>query len=121
MGLKMEVTVLTKKGNYFDVQLPAKRVVCPHCEGTGKVLRDGLLGAVISDEFMADPDFMQRYMGGDYDVRCSKCDGTNVVLDVDEESLSPKMRERLHLYIESLWADEQEIRNERRMMGQGEY
>lgn len=87
--------VMTKKGNQFQIELPAKHVVCPECDGCGKVLRGGLRGAVIDQENLDDPDFCESYFGGDYDVRCDVCNGENVILELDYDRLSQKMKDRV--------------------------
>lgn len=92
--MTIKTWILTKKGNSFEVILPAKRIVCDYCNGSGTELRGGLKGCVISDESLADPDFCQSYFGGDYDVACSECKGLRVLDVVDEERLSVKMAER---------------------------
>lgn len=97
--MKIKAEVLTKKGNYFEVMLPAKRIVCPRCDGTGTHVNPNIDGHGISpDEFNQDPDFKEAYFRGDYDVTCEECHGRNVVEVVDWEALTPKMQERLQRY-----------------------
>ncbi len=86
--------VITRKGNSFEVALPAKRIVCDACNGEGTELRGGLKGLCISDEALEDPDFCRSYFGGDYDVPCSECKGLRVLDVVDDERLSVKMADR---------------------------
>jgi DnaJ-class molecular chaperone len=86
MSVTVKATVLTKKGNYFEVMLPAKRIVCPRCDGVGT-------------------QFSESYSRGDYDTACEECHGKNVVLVVDEDALScdgglHKMRDRYYLALE---------------------
>ena len=114
MGLTIKKLVMTKKGNQFETLLPAKRIVCPTCEGTGRVLCDGLRGVAIDPEHMEDPDFAESYFGGNYDVTCDHCHGENVVLEVDYEALSEKMKARVDRQANQEWRDEQERLAERR-------
>lgn len=106
--------VTSKKGNQYQILLPAKKVVCPACDGSGTELRGGLKGAVISDENLNDPDFRESYFGGDYDTQCSYCTGLNVVTVVDEDALSPKMLDRYHRACDETERCNREIEAERR-------
>ncbi len=92
--LKIKVLVLGRLAS-FEVELPATRIVCPSCNGSGTQLCDSLRGVAFSPEDM-DPDFSQSYFGGDYDEQCSHCNGENVVLAVDEERVSQKMLKRYY-------------------------
>lgn len=112
--LILKVWVETKKGNSFECSLPAKRIVCPACDGSGTELRGGLKGAVISDENLADPDFRESYFGGEFDTQCSECQGLNVIVAVDEEQLSPKMLERYFRAIDSAVKSDREYAAEQR-------
>jgi sarcosine oxidase delta subunit len=106
--------VLTKKLNYFEVVLPAKRIVCPHCDGEGAELRGGLKGLCLSSEDMKDHDFARSYMRGDYDVACSHCKGARVIDVVDTDSLTPKMLARYVRKLSQDCRDEREAAAERR-------
>jgi hypothetical protein len=119
MSLTIKAFVTTKKGNSFEVLLPAKRIVCWACEGAGTELRGGLKGAVISDENLADPDFRASYFGGDYDVPCSECKGRNVVDVVDEDALTKKMAERYWRAVEDKDASDRERAAEQRWFSRG--
>lgn len=106
--------VITKKGKSFEVLLPSMRAVCPGCNGDGTELRGGLKGCVISDESLSDPDFRQSYFGGDYDVACSECKGLRVVDVVDEDRLTPKMKDRYFRAVDEANQAEAECAAERR-------
>jgi hypothetical protein len=101
----MIIEVLTKKGNYFEVKVKSKRVVCPSCEG--------LKGLAISEEALQDDDFREAYFGGGYDVACSHCEGKRVVDAVDEEALSKKMFARWEKALIEKQRFEAEVRAER--------
>jgi predicted methyltransferase len=109
----MIIEVLTKKGNYFEVKVKSKRVVCPSCEGEGTELRGGLKGLAISEEALQDDDFREAYFGGGYDVACSHCEGKRVVDAVDEEALSKKMFARWEKALIEKQRFEAEVRAER--------
>lgn len=116
MGLlTMKRWVMTAKGNQFEILLPATRIVCPYCNGSGTELGHGLKGVCISSESLDDPDFRESYFGGDFDVACSSCKGTNVVLELDWDSLSDKMKVRVNLQMEQESRDFAESEGERRM------
>ncbi len=74
----------------------SKYEVCPVCDGEGKVVNPSIDGSGITasemDEILHDdPDFMDNYMGGLYDVTCSCCKGQRVVLIGD--NVLEKLRE----------------------------
>ena len=114
--MKIQTWVTTKRGNQFQVLLPAKRIVCPCCDGTGTELCEGLRGVAFSEEDMleAGDEFREGYMRGDYDVHCAKCDGNNVVTVVDEAALTTKMRDRYFRAVNDHEAHLAEIAMERR-------
>lgn len=118
--MKLLTDVITKSGRYFTLELPAKRVVCPACDGCGTELRGGLKGAVFTEDDMieAGDEFREDYMNGAYDVACSHCKGRNVVLVVDESQLTAKMRERYYRAIDARNAADAEDAAERRWFGQ---
>lgn len=91
--MKIKADVLTRRGTWFEVELPATRIVCPACKGDGTELYGGLKGAAFSPGEM-EPEFAEAYFGGAYDVPCSNCRGQRVIDIVDEEKLTPKMAER---------------------------
>lgn len=71
-----------------EVDLPSKMVVCDRCQGKGTHTNPNIDGNGISpEEFAEDPDFERDYFNGVYDVRCSVCDGRNVVEVIDESRI----------------------------------
>lgn len=75
-----------------DVSLPAKYEVCDCCEGHGKIVNPSIDGNGITQSEMAeilydDPDFLDNYMGGMYDVSCPECKGKRLVQVVDYDNL----------------------------------
>lgn len=107
---KIKCAVVTDKGNSFDVMLPAKRVVCHRCDGSGFHVNPSVDGhGLSSDDFDQDPDFREAYFSGRYDVECEECKGERVVLEVHWERLTPKMQKRLQRAIdEDYWLDKAE-------------
>lgn len=69
----------------------ARWEICPDCEGEGKHVHDAL--SVPSEEYRDDPDFMEDYFSGAYDVRCERCDGTGKVR-TDSDPGGQRARER---------------------------
>ena len=61
----------------WEVYLTAD--VCPGCNGTGKHVHRGIDGNGLSEEDLSDPQFMEDYFGGVYDVTCETCNGLRVV------------------------------------------
>jgi hypothetical protein len=108
--------VITKKGNQFQVLLPAKRIVCPTCDGEGRHVNRAIDGNGISaEEFAEDPDFMESYMAGHYDVRCEECNGKRVIEEIDTDALTPKMLERYYRALDEEQAHRAEMAAERRI------
>ena len=65
---------------------------------------------------MSDPDFMEDYMGGTYDVRCEECDGNNVVPTVDRDDFTSNdwaIYKQHEEFARQDWEMEQESRYER--------
>lgn len=59
--------------------------VCPCCGGSGTVVNPSIDCRGLSHEdFCEDPDFLEDYCSGVYDIRCNVCDG-NRVIDPDHE------------------------------------
>lgn len=56
-----------------------KYEVCPECQGSGRVLGDAFRGQALEPDLAADPEFMEEYLGGVYDVVCGECNGLRVV------------------------------------------
>lgn len=114
--LKVKQWVITKKGNSFEVSLPAHRVVCPTCDGQGAHVNPAVDGHGLShDDFAEDPDFAEAYFTGRYDVRCEECDGRNVIDEINWDALTEKMKDRVNRQREQETADEFGWRCERRM------
>lgn len=68
---------------FGTIQLHAKWIVCPKCEGSGKIPLEGHV--FTAQDFADDPDFRHDYFGGVYDKPCSVCKGRTTVEEVDRE------------------------------------
>jgi mono/diheme cytochrome c family protein len=53
--------------------------LCPVCHGSGKVLTGAFRGQVVEPDLAADPEFMEQYLNGTYDVDCEACHGKRVM------------------------------------------
>ncbi len=68
-----------------EKELPWKNVVCPVCEGRGSHVNPAIdAGGLTAEDFAEDPDFLDDYFRGVYDVACYRCGGCNVIPDIDE-------------------------------------
>lgn len=112
------------------VELPAKKAVCPKCEGHGSVLNPSIAEhAYTASEFEEsfDEEEREHYFrhGGMYDVTCPKCQGANVIDVVDVDALASaqqivdysawKNQEDDRAEFDREWANE--MRYERMMLG----
>ncbi len=95
-----------------EYTLPTCWVVCPTCDGAGKHVNPAIdCNGLTAEDFYADPDFMEEYVRGDYDVPCRTCNGRTTVKEIDLHSVSEPIRK----YIEQWLEDEAECRAERAM------
>lgn len=74
----------------------SKYEVCPVCDGEGKHVNpaidgNGITGSEMAEILADDPDFLDDYMEGMYDVVCRCCEGRRVVLI--EDNVTEKLRE----------------------------
>jgi hypothetical protein len=77
----------------YEATLPAKRIVCPNCDGIGTQDHSAFSDGITQSE-LEEMDYESRrsYARGDYDVTCSMCHGENVVDVLDYDNLSDKMK-----------------------------
>lgn len=101
-----------------EVQFPAVMVVCPTCDGTGSILCEGLRGQVMDFEDW-DEEEIAGYYGDRYDVRCTACEGRNVICEIDRANcVSSLFVAALSEYDErqqSRYDHDREVEAERRM------
>lgn len=98
-------------------RIPAVFGVCDRCRGTG-VHDHPAFSNGLREEETEDPDFMEEYRRGTYDVSCSVCHGQRVVPVVNPESLNENDKELYEQYLNMLRDEAQgraEIAAERRM------
>jgi hypothetical protein len=72
-----------------EIDLPTKWVVCDLCDGEGKHVNPSIDGGGINVNDRS-PEFWGRYMGGEFDVSCYKCNGRSTAKDIDEDACDPE-------------------------------
>ncbi len=119
------VSFCDSEGDDQTAELPAKHEVCHKCEGHGTHLTESIGNHAYSAEEFYEAfddeedraDYFRR--GGKYDVKCSVCQGKNVVLVVDVEACRTEEQKatlKAHIASEREAASyERECRAERRM------
>jgi DnaJ-class molecular chaperone len=91
---KIKQWIITPKFKFhYEAMLPARRVVCPRCDGIGtqdhSAFSDGITQSELEE---MDCESRHSYARGDYDEACSMCHGENVVDELDYGNLSDKMK-----------------------------
>lgn len=82
-----------EKGRATETSLPTHWEVCPMCHGEGKHVNPNIdAGGLTAEDFAEDPEFMEEYMSGTYDIPCNACKGRCTVKAVSMEQLSEKTR-----------------------------
>ena len=97
--------------------LPTCWAICGSCTGDGTMVNPSIDAGGLSDDLRDDPDFMQDYMGGQFDVACNECGGSGKVREIDRDRAD--FAEQIAEYdqeVEDHYASEAESRAER-MMG----
>lgn len=79
-------------GNGIEYTLRVDFIVCPLCRGRGYVVDPAIDCDGISDDYLREnPNFAESYHNGEFNIKCTKCEGKRVVLDLDKvRSLLPK-------------------------------
>jgi hypothetical protein len=91
-----------------DREVPVKFEVCPTCDGKGSHVNPSVdCDGLTAEDFAEDPDFLDEYVSGRYDVPCYECHGERVVPVINEERCDP---ETLRLVRERQDADLEEAR-----------
>jgi ribosomal protein S27E len=88
-----------------------EREVCPNCHGRGTV--DNL--GDVTEWLREDPDAIDDYMSGMYDVRCDECQGHNVVDHAIEAGSDPDDWASLMSWLRDAYEYRAEVAAERRM------
>ena len=74
--------------------LPWMYEVCDLCNGHGKHVNPSIDSGGLSEEMMDDPEFLEEYMTGTYDVECHQCGGKRVVYVADWSRMTDEQRTR---------------------------
>ena len=104
------ITYTNDDGDEIEVKLPAKKEVCPRCEGHGTHLTPSIGEHAYSAEefyeaFSEEEDRAEYFKrGGIYDVTCHECKGQNVIDVVDEDACTSD-EQKAHL---AAWENEEE-------------
>lgn len=73
------------------IAIPFRWAVCDTCSGRGQHVNPSIdCGGISGEDFDADPDFAEAYMGGAYDVTCGECQGRRVVPELDPHTLEER-------------------------------
>lgn len=100
-----------------ELSLPARRILCPECNGDGNVCHPAFAEqSVPAEEFWYEWDDFERemYLGGGYDVVCPECKGRCWVLEVDETSCTIEEIEAYRDYVKTMSDMDAMIASERR-------
>lgn len=82
------ITVEDCHGN--EQTLPVCWIVCPVCEGNGSHVNPAIdAGGLTQEDFADDPDFMEQYFRGDFDMFCNACKGRTTIRAVDRDACPP--------------------------------
>jgi hypothetical protein len=98
------------------LEVPAKRVVCSRCNGTGRHDPEAWSNG-LSQEFLdeRDEEWHEDYMAGKFDVVCTECKGQNVVDAIDWDSCTPEQQKAADDHYQELANSRAEAEAERRM------
>lgn len=119
--MKSITYVFRHTGAEQEVELPAKFEICERCDGHGHHSNPAIDGNGISGEEMAewDPDEVEGYFSGRYDIACEEgCDGGKALV-VDERRLTKFQRIlfKAHQENEDAAAEDRRISAYERKMG----
>lgn len=121
--MQIEITVheVDEEGCEVEetLKLPAKYEVCPRCEGKGAHDHEAFSNGLTHADFAEDPDFLEDYMRGCYDVPCSECKGLRVVPVIDRERIDEETVLRAERWENQQAAIAREKAWERRMRERG--
>lgn len=95
MKTTIELIMYDDDGEEVVHTFPAKNEVCSNCDGYGSYVNPSIDGNGITESEMAeilheDPDFLDNYMSGMYDIQCECCHGNKVVLAANEDACTPE-------------------------------
>jgi hypothetical protein len=100
------VTIDDGESEPRTVELPAHWAICYHCDGDGK--SSAHLGVFTREDFDEDPDFMEDYIAGEYDVPCPCCKGSGKLLEIGRDRCTTEDQRKALAHLD----DEAEYRRE---------
>lgn len=102
--------------------LPAQRIICPECNGYGSHFRrdldENMMLATMREE--GDWEGLADYDAGDYNEVCHRCDGRNVVDEINWDYFRaeyPEEAQQVDEYNHQACIDAKYEAHERRMLG----
>lgn len=99
IDLKSQVGTVSISGE--DHRIPIVFQVCPICRGSGVHVNPSIDSQGLTrEDFDRDPDFMDDYMSGNYDVSCYGCRGDRVLPSPDWDRMDLSLRDALRAQIE---------------------
>jgi len=99
-------------GEPIFIQIPIVMQICPTCDGSGRYVNPNIDRQGLSrEDFDAEPEFLEAYRSGMYDITCQHCKGQNVIPWPTQETDIQRVEEWLGIMQE--WEDESDA--ERRM------
>ncbi len=103
-----------------ETEVPAKFEVCDRCEGRGKHTNPSIDGnGIPAEDFHEDPDFMEDYLSGVYDVACYECKGQRVVKVPDYSRMDPGLEKCVKRAEQQAAEYRRELAHEARMREMG--
>ena len=69
-------------------------IECPVCNGKGTTVNPNIDVNGLSQEHCEDPEFMEDYMGGTYDITCRACNGKGTMLESHIKDLQQAVEDR---------------------------
>ena len=85
--LELRGVYLHEEGELACFDAPARWVLCRRCSGDGTHTNPSIDGP--------DPEFMEDYMSGVYDIRCEECEGSGKVAVANRRAVPELFLERL--------------------------
>ena len=109
------INIVDANGDDFPV--PARRILCPRCNGDGKVGHPAFAEqAITAEEWYSEWSEEERdlYLGGAYDIECPECQGRLWTLVLDEDICTPEELQAYERHFQNLAELEAMERVERR-------
>ena len=99
------------------LMVDGKMEVCPTCQGTGSHVRHDLDDSRMVDDMREECDYegLENYFRGAFDEVCTHCNGANVVLEPNWETVPEWAQKAIESWEESKRMDALITAQERRM------